>query len=66
MQRIATKEQRTQLMAKKKKMPKYQFGVGRRTIHIEARDLKSAQKKAEQWRDKNAKNSVLAYDFRVD
>jgi len=53
-------------MAKNKKMPKFQFGVGRRTIHIEAKDLKSAKKKAEAWRDKNAKNSVLAYDYKVD
>ncbi len=53
-------------VAKKKKMPKYQFGVGRRTIHIEATNLKSAEKKAEKWRNKNAPNSVLAYDYRVD
>jgi hypothetical protein len=53
-------------MAKKKSIPKYQFGVGRRTIHIKAINLKSAKVKATKWRDNHAKNSVLAYDYRVD
>lgn len=56
-------------MAKKKsksKGTKYQFGVGRRTIHIVAKNKKEAEIKAAKWRDKYAKNSVLAYDYIVD
>jgi hypothetical protein len=52
--------------SKKKKSPKYQFAMGNRVIHIEAKNQKLAEKKASRWHKKNAPNTILAYDYRVD
>ncbi len=50
----------------RKKLPIYQFSAGRRIFHIPAETQKIAEKKADAWHKKNAPNTVLAYDFRVD
>ena len=43
----------------------FQFQVGRRVINIGAKNLYHAERLAELWRDRNAKNSVLSYNFIV-
>jgi hypothetical protein len=43
----------------------FQFQVGKRVINIGAKSLYHAERLAESWRDRNAKNSVLSYNFIV-
>ena len=43
----------------------FQFQVGKRVINIGAKSLYHAERLAEAWRDRNAKNSVLSYNFIV-
>lgn len=43
----------------------FQFQVGKRVINIGAKSLYHAERLAESWRDRNAKNSILSYNFIV-
>ena len=66
---VATRKKTTKKKTIKRvvsKMPIYQFQIGQRKINIKAKTQKEAEKKAVAWKNKNAKNSILAYNFRVD
>ena len=43
----------------------FQFQIGKRVINIGAKSLYHAERLAESWRDRNAKNSILSYNFIV-
>ena len=45
---------------------KYQFSAGRRKFHITAKNQNEAENKAEQWHEKNARHTILTYDYRID